>query len=100
MLAHPATPSGCAREGIDGKNELFPPYLVPGAAAYVARSRPTVEEAIEVIHAAGGVAVWAHPFWDIEDPDEGAATRSRYFAARGLDGVECFYADPHARSRR
>ena len=31
-----------AQEGIHGKNELFPPYLVPGAAAYVARSRPTV----------------------------------------------------------
>ena len=54
------------------RSELFPPYLVPGAAAYVARSRPTVEEAIEVIHAAGGVAIWAHPFWDIEDREQGA----------------------------
>ena len=52
---------------------------MPGAKAYVARSRPTVEQAIEVIHAAGGVAVWAHPFWDVEDPDEvlRAIARSR-----------------------
>ena len=82
VLAHPDNAERLAREGIKGKKELFPPYLVPGAAAYVARSRPTVEEAIEVIHAAGGVAVWAHPFWDVEDPDEvlravGAVRRRR-----------------------
>jgi predicted metal-dependent phosphoesterase TrpH len=91
VLAHPGNAERLAREGIRGKRELFPPYLVPGAAAYVARSRPTVEEAIDVIHAAGGVAVWAHPFWDIEDPEHVLAT-VRHFAAAGLDGVECFYA--------
>jgi 3',5'-nucleoside bisphosphate phosphatase len=91
VLAHPDNADRLAREGIRGKRELFPPYLVPGAAAYVARSRPTVEEAIEVIHAAGGVAVWAHPFWDISEPDHILAT-VRHFAAKGLDGVECFYA--------
>src|ERR687893_2895173 len=67
VLAHPANAAKLRAEGIEGKNTLFPPYLVPGAAAYVARSRPTVEEAIAVIHAAGGVAVWAHPFWDIAE---------------------------------
>jgi 3',5'-nucleoside bisphosphate phosphatase len=97
VLAHPDNAERLAREGIKGKRELFPPYLVPGAAAYVARSRPTVEDAIEVIHAAGGVAIWAHPFWDIEDRDKVLKT-VRYFAARGLDGVECFYAE-HSREQ-
>jgi predicted metal-dependent phosphoesterase TrpH len=97
VLAHPDNAERLAREGIRGKKELFPPYLVPGAAAYVARSRPTVEEAIEVIHAAGGVAVWAHPFWDISEPEPVLET-VRYFAARGLDGVECFYAE-HTREQ-
>jgi predicted metal-dependent phosphoesterase TrpH len=97
VLAHPDNAARLAREGITGKRELFPPYLVPGAAAYVARSRPTVEEAIEVIHAAGGVAVWAHPFWDIADAEQVLRT-VRYFAERGLDGVECFYAE-HSREQ-
>src|SRR3954453_19172765 len=91
VLAHPANQQRLRDEGIKGKNELFPPYLVPGAAAYVARSRPTVPQAIEVIHAAGGVAVWAHPFWDVDAPEEALATLEG-FAAAGLDGVECFYA--------
>jgi predicted metal-dependent phosphoesterase TrpH len=90
VLAHPANAERLRAEGIAGKDELFPPYLVPGARAYVARSRPTVAEAIEVIHAAGGVAVWAHPFWDVEAPEEALGTLDE-FADAGLDGVECFY---------
>ena len=91
LLAHPANAQRLRDEGIAGKNELFPPYLVPGAKAYVARSRPTVPQAIEVIHAAGGVAVWAHPFWDVDAPEEALGTLDEFVAA-GLDGVECFYA--------
>jgi 3',5'-nucleoside bisphosphate phosphatase len=91
VLVHPANAQRLKDEGIDGRDALFPPYLVPGAAAYVARCRPTVPQAIEVIHAAGGVAVWAHPFWDVDDQTEALATL-RAFVDAGLDGVECFYA--------
>ncbi len=97
VLAHPANRQRLADEGIDGRNALFPPYLIPGAAAYVARSRPTVPQAIEVIHAAGGVAVWAHPFWDLDNESEALATLQAFVAA-GLDGVECFYAT-HSREQ-
>jgi len=90
LLSHPANAERLRAEGIAGKNDLFPRYLVPGAIAYVPRSRPTVAEAIELIHAAGGVAVWAHPFWDLDDPDETLASL-REFVSYGLDGVEAFY---------
>ena len=43
-----------------------------------------------MIHDAGGVAVWAHPFWDIDDPATVLAALAR-FADAGLDGVEVFY---------
>ena len=91
VLAHPANAPRLREEGSEGRDALFPPYLVPGAQAYVARSRPTVPQAIEVIHAAGGVAVWAHPFWDVGDETEALATL-RAFVDAGLDGVEAFYA--------
>jgi 3',5'-nucleoside bisphosphate phosphatase len=95
VLEHPRNARRLEREGIAGPRELFPAYLVPGAPAYVPRSRPTVAEAIAVIHAAGGVAVWAHPFFDIGDREEARATLDA-FVADGLDGVECFYIT-HAR---
>src|SRR3954451_10636646 len=69
------------------KDEIFARYLVPGTPTYVGRSRPTVQEAIDVIHQANGLAVWAHPYWDVEHAE--AALRT--FASMGLDGVEAFY---------
>lgn len=65
-------------------------YLIPGGAAFRPRAAPTVEGAIEIIHEAGGLAVWAHPFWDLDDDDEVLGAIDR-FAAAGLDGVEAFY---------
>jgi predicted metal-dependent phosphoesterase TrpH len=90
LLDHPANAERVAAEGIGSLRELFPRYLVPGVPTYVARTRPTVAEAIELIHAAGGVAVWAHPFWDVQEPDTVRAMLER-FAALGIDGVEAFY---------
>jgi predicted metal-dependent phosphoesterase TrpH len=87
LLAHPANAQRLREEGIDGKNALFPAYLVPGAPGYVRRSRPTVTQAIDVIHAAGGLAVWAHPYWDLDEPLD----TLRAFAGYGIDGVEAFY---------
>jgi 3',5'-nucleoside bisphosphate phosphatase len=37
------------------------------------------------------VAVWAHPFWDLDSPEE-ALTAIDAFTAAGLDGIEVFYA--------
>jgi predicted metal-dependent phosphoesterase TrpH len=91
VLSHPDNARRLQEEGIDGRDALFPAYLVPGAPAYVPRSRPTVPEAIEVIHTAGGVAVWAHPFWDVDAPEEAIGTLDEFVEA-GLDGVEAFYA--------
>ena len=51
---------------------------------------PSVPEAITTIHEAGGVAVWAHPFWDVSDPELVLDAIDR-FRASGLDGVESFY---------
>jgi len=96
VMGHPANRGRLAREGIDGPAGLFPAYLVPGTPAYVARTRPTVSEAIAAIHAANGLAVWAHPFWDVEDADRVHETVDA-FAADGLDGVECFYVTHTAR---
>lgn len=90
VLTHPGNESRLQEERIGGLDELFPAYLVPGAPAYVARSRPSVPEAIEAIHAAGGLAVWAHPFWNLDDPALAVETVDT-FAGWGLDGVECFY---------
>jgi len=66
---------------------FFEEYLVPGAKAFVPRRWPTAEEAVATIREAGGVAVVAHPYWDVKDPDQVEDL------VRSLqpDGIEAFY---------
>ncbi|HEY7255608.1 MAG TPA: PHP domain-containing protein [Solirubrobacterales bacterium] len=66
---------------------FFEEYLVPGAKAFVPRAWPTAEQAVELIHAAGGVAVVAHPYWDISAPEE----VDELIRALDVDGVETYY---------
>jgi predicted metal-dependent phosphoesterase TrpH len=73
---------------------FFEEYLVPGAKAFVSRKWPTAEQAVELIHDAGGVAVIAHPYWDVSEPDQVRDLVSSLVRDVGLDGVEAFYP-PH-----
>ncbi|MGZ4279518.1 MAG: PHP domain-containing protein [Solirubrobacteraceae bacterium] len=88
---HPANAARVRAAGFRTASDLLEAELVPGAPSYRRRTMPTVAEAIGVVHDAGGVAVWAHPFWDVADPAGVLAIIDR-FAALGLDGVEAFYA--------
>lgn len=90
VLDNPENAKRLAAAGISGTSDLFAKHLVPGTDSYVPRSKPTVAQAIDLIHSAGGVAVWAHPFWDIDSPNEVELTLRR-FVELGLDGVEAFY---------
>jgi 3',5'-nucleoside bisphosphate phosphatase len=90
VLASPANAERLAREQIDDVGSLIRAYLVEGRPAFRLRETPTVAEAIDAIHQAGGLAVWAHPFWDISDPDEVLVSIDR-FHGLGIDGVEAFY---------
>ncbi|HEU4658239.1 MAG TPA: PHP domain-containing protein [Capillimicrobium sp.] len=90
VFAHPANQERLQEEGLTDPPAVLVAYLIEGAPAFAGRTIPTVEDAIEVIHAAGGVAVWAHPFWDIKDRDQVLETLDRY-VSYGLDGVEAFY---------
>jgi len=78
-------------EGLAECSAFLEAYLCRNGAAYCRRTTPTVPEAIEAIHEAGGVAVWAHPFWDLAR-DEDVCSALERFSAAGLDGVEAFYA--------
>jgi hypothetical protein len=71
----------------EGMSPFFEEWLVPGAKAFVPRRWPQAAEAAELIHGAGGSAVLAHPFWDLEDPNEVAGLVDDL----DLDGIECFY---------
>ena len=86
-------------DGLAECSAFLEAYLCRGGPAYARRTMPTVPEAIEAIHAAGGVAIWAHPFWDLARDDDVIAALER-FRETGLDGVEAFYTTHDAAQTR
>ena len=70
VVAEPANAARLEAEGLGTFSALLEAYLIPGRPAYRRRTLPTVGEAIALVHGAGGVAVWAHPFWDLDHDDE------------------------------
>lgn len=73
-----------------GEGELYLSCFDKGMPAYSDLCRPAPEDAIDVIHALGGIAVLAHagriakPFGEREELMD-------RLVSRGLDGIECFY---------
>jgi hypothetical protein len=90
VLRAPANADRLAAEAIDDIGSLIRGYLIEGRPAFRLRQTPTIAEAVQAIREAGGVAIWAHPFWDIADPDEVIRSLDR-FHELGIDGVEAFY---------
>jgi predicted metal-dependent phosphoesterase TrpH len=89
-FGHPGNAARIEEEGFATFSDLLVAYLIPDRPAYRARTFPRVEDAIELIHSAGGLAVWAHPFWDI-DADTAVLDTIDRFIQFGIDGVEVFY---------
>lgn len=90
VLACPGNAQRLKEESIDDIGSLIRAYLIEGRPAFRLRETPTVAQAIQAIHDAGGVAIWAHPFWDVSNPEEVLSSIDR-FRALGIDGVEAFY---------
>lgn len=70
--------------------DVFERLLSDGAPAYVDRFRLNIEDAITLIHNAGGVAVWAHP--GLHDNFESMLLQLPNWVKAGLDGLESDYS--------
>ncbi|HEX7120308.1 MAG TPA: PHP domain-containing protein [Longimicrobiales bacterium] len=65
-------------------HEAFDRFLADGGPAFLPTELLTPREAIDLIHAAGGIAVWAHPPLDVLERE------LDHFVTWGLEGIECY----------
>jgi 3',5'-nucleoside bisphosphate phosphatase len=90
VVNHPSNRRRLEEQGLAERGAFLEAYLIDGAPAFRPRTIPSVRESIDAIHHTGGLAVWAHPFWDVKD-ERGVLETIDRFREWGLDGVECFY---------
>jgi predicted metal-dependent phosphoesterase TrpH len=90
VVSHAENAERLAELGLLDATDFLVAYLIEDMPAFSPREAPSVAEVIALIHDAGGVAVWAHPFWDVPDPGEVLGMVDE-FHGLGLDGVEAFY---------
>jgi hypothetical protein len=81
-----------AREYVATMREAFDRYLSDEGPAYVEKQTLTPEEAIRLIHGAGGLCFLAHPGLLRLPEQETPEIRLRALKALGMDGVEAFYS--------
>jgi len=81
-----------ARGHVKSRKLAFDLLLAKGRPAYVERYRYKARECIELIRAAGGVSVLAHP-GTVYLPDDQMRGTVKGLAEHGLSGIEVFTAD-------
>jgi predicted metal-dependent phosphoesterase TrpH len=73
-------------------DEAFDKWLGKGKPGYVDKVRVSSAEAVGMIHAAGGLAVLAHPV-QLQLADQALTDLVSRLAAEGLDAIEVYHSD-------
>jgi len=92
LVGRPHFAALMVRKGyVDSFQEAFDRYLKKGAPLYMDKKRFDPDKAIDMIHAAGGIAVMAHPY---QTKLEGRDLENlvKELVSYGLDGIEVFYS--------
>jgi predicted metal-dependent phosphoesterase TrpH len=92
-LARPHLARAMVNRGyVSSTQEAFDLYLADGKPGYAPKKVLTPQEAIALIHDAGGVAVWAHPPHRKSISYDELEARLKDWVAWGLDGLETYYS--------
>lgn len=78
--------------GFPDIRSVFDKLLGHSRPAFVPRRLPDAGAAIAAIHAAGGVAVWAHPTYRERNERAFLRRAARHLSGRGLDAMEGYYS--------
>ncbi|ACJ75357.1 PHP domain protein [Thermosipho africanus H17ap60334] len=92
LIGRPHFASLLLKKGyVKDRKEAFEKYLKRGMPLYEDKKRLDLENAIEIITQAGGIAVFAHPYQTSEDEDE-IEKLLKKMVDLGLKGIEVYYS--------
>jgi 3',5'-nucleoside bisphosphate phosphatase len=90
VLEHEENQERLQTEKLVNMSDFIVNYLEPGKPGYVERFKLTTDEAIRILHEAGGVAVLSHPGWTFKDQLNEIADILEEYRKIGVDGAEVF----------
>lgn len=76
--------------GITTSHDFIEKFLTDDSPHYVRRAHISAADAIGLIHAAGGVAVWSHPAIHFQGDEEGLEMFLKDLIGWGISGMEVF----------
>jgi|GEM_PF-852039 len=96
ILADPKNSERLERERIFSDDDFYSKYLGKGCSAYFPRKKPGIKKVIKLIHLSGGLAIWAHPIWTLNEyytqmTVSHLGENFRKMRRAGIDGLEVFY---------
>jgi predicted metal-dependent phosphoesterase TrpH len=77
-------------QGISSPHDFIEKYLTNESPLYVHRAHISGRDAINLIHGAGGAAVWSHPILEFRRKPDGLEVFLKKLIEWGLDGMEVF----------
>jgi len=93
-IGRPHIASILVKKGYFKSNQdVFSSCLARGGTGYVSRILPDPKTALDVIHNAGGIALWAHPVHRNHSKTKDLLSNIKYFKSLGLDGIEAYYSE-------
>ena len=71
--------------------EAFDKCLKRGRPGYCDRILPVPSAAVDVIHKAGGIVIWAHPMSHVDADRRTLLKILKFLVGKGIDGIEAYY---------
>lgn len=90
LLMHPENRQKFGNDAYD-ISTVIRKFLVEGKPAYVERGHIAIQDAIQLIHNSGGIAVWSHPAIHLDRDIKKIENALAILIERGLDGIEAFH---------
>ena len=90
-ITRPGIAGAVANRGMS-VSEFVSRWIDEARPCFVERRRLTSQEAIKIIHSAGGKAIWAHPGYTMRNYPLDLMEIARQLVDLGLDGLEVFYS--------
>lgn len=76
----------------ESRQDVFDQCLKRGTPGYSPRKLPPPDKVIEVIHEAGGLAVWCHPIYRTKGERSFVRKMLKLLVPMGLDAIEAYYS--------